>query len=75
VRCYIDEADTACADPAAYVASLNWTAGLMLLCEAHARAERDHGDVLWIRSIPSEPATDSDTLRRSDLTHSEHRVV
>jgi len=51
-RCYIEHGDgTACPNPARYQARLNWTAGLMLLCEHHAAAERAHGDVTWIRTI------------------------
>ncbi len=54
-RCYIEHGDgTACTNPARYQAHLNWTAGLMLLCEDHAAQERAHGDVTEIRTLPKE---------------------
>jgi len=54
-RCYIEHGDgSACPLEARYEARLTWTAGLMLLCEDHAAAERAHGDVIDIRTIPKE---------------------
>ncbi len=51
-RCYIEHGDgSACTLEARYEAHLNWTAGLMLLCEDHAAEERACGDVIEIRTI------------------------
>jgi hypothetical protein len=50
-RCYITDVEDACNRVARYEARLNWTAGLMLLCEEHAIRERADGDVIWIKNI------------------------
>ena len=50
-RCYIDDETRSCREPASYEARLTWTAGLMLLCEAHAQRERERGDVTKIRTL------------------------
>ena len=53
-RCYIDHAEAACTGEARYEARLTWTeAPVMLLCEGCAADEREHGDVIWIRSLDS----------------------
>ena len=54
-RCYITDVEESCPAEARYEARLNWTAGLMLLCEDHAIQERAHGDVLEIRSLRLDP--------------------
>ena len=51
--CFTEYGDgTACDKQAKYIASANWTAGIMLLCEDCLDKERAHDDVYWVRSIP-----------------------
>jgi hypothetical protein len=61
MRCYKDalgRSDGACDQQASYVAKLDWTEGLMLLCEEHAREEREWDSIVWIRNIPVDEVVD-----------------
>jgi len=62
MRCYMPEGNTdegACTGVAEYEAFLDWTAGIMLLCEDHALLARADNSVRSIRRIAQRRATDS----------------